>query len=75
MEGTTFADVVKLSRTIAVIFVFMYMLLGNDEQWEEMLLEEGRLDEMENSTVLGEIAQACVGAACGVSEALGDGEL
>lgn len=76
IEGTTTKDVLKVGRTIGVILALMYMVLGNDEQWEEMLMEEGRLDEIGNGTAtdadgnitiaetLLETVKACVGAAC-----------
>lgn len=76
VEGTTVNDVIKVGRTIGVILALMYIILGNDEQWEEMLLEEGRLDEIGNASSLAtddngtivdnliNVAQACVGAAC-----------
>lgn len=71
VEGTTIGDVLRLARTIGVILWLMYAMLGNDEQWEEMLIEEGRLDELGNTTLNGTLtetlinaAQACVGAAC-----------
>lgn len=41
MAGTTTSDVWKLGRTIGVIFGLMYIFVGNDDQWEEMLREEG----------------------------------
>lgn len=41
VKGTTFNDVFKLLKTIAIIIFIMNMFLGNDEQWEEMLKEEG----------------------------------
>lgn len=78
VKGTTLKDVLGLSRTIAVIGTLMFMFLGNDDQWEELLREEGRLDEL-NGTDLNETAsnvtevvvetvkaaaKACVGATC-----------
>jgi len=50
VEGTTSKDIISLGRTIGVILAIMYMFLGNDEHWEAMLAEEGRLDEMGNIT-------------------------
>mmetsp|Transcript_26285 Transcript_26285/g.30249 ORF Transcript_26285/g.30249 Transcript_26285/m.30249 type:complete len:1611 (-) Transcript_26285:174-5006(-) len=44
LEGTTMKDVFSLVKTFVVIGGIMYALLGNDEQWEEMLREEGRLE-------------------------------
>lgn len=46
IKGTTMNDVFKLVKTCVVILVIMNMFLGNDEQWEEMLREEGREDEL-----------------------------
>jgi len=46
MEGTTVRDVVSLLRTVGMIGGGLYMLLGDDSQWEEMMLEEGRYDEL-----------------------------
>jgi cation-transporting ATPase 13A1 len=75
VEGTTLKDVLKLSRTIGVMLFLMWSFLGNDDQWEEMMLQEGRLEElgmnatnMTNSTnateaILGTVAE-CVGEAC-----------
>jgi len=37
-------DVIKLGRTIVVILFIMHLLLGDDEQWEELMREEGRLE-------------------------------
>uniref|UniRef100_A0A7S4HIT1 P-type ATPase A domain-containing protein n=1 Tax=Odontella aurita TaxID=265563 RepID=A0A7S4HIT1_9STRA len=71
VEGTTTADVMKLARTIGVILGLMYLFLGNDDQWEEMLREEGYYnvtDSDEDGSVLDSVKTAvetCVGAACG----------
>jgi len=46
MKGTSMKDVYKLGKTVAIILFLMYSFLGNDETWEEMLLEEGREGEM-----------------------------
>jgi hypothetical protein len=64
----------RLGRTVAVIGFLMYTMLGNDEQWEELLREEARLAELsllnetaDNGTIgeaVMEGAKACVGAAC-----------
>lgn len=50
IEGTTSKDVLGLGKTIGIILALMYMILGNEEQWEEMMREEGRLDELGNLT-------------------------
>mmetsp|Transcript_13037 Transcript_13037/g.30736 ORF Transcript_13037/g.30736 Transcript_13037/m.30736 type:complete len:1568 (-) Transcript_13037:155-4858(-) len=46
LKGTTYKDVFGLARTVGVIFFLMYSLLGNDETWEGLMLEEGRLEEL-----------------------------
>jgi manganese-transporting P-type ATPase len=46
IQGTTLKDVMGLSRTIGVIFFIMYTLLGNEDQWEELMIQEGRLEEL-----------------------------
>jgi cation-transporting ATPase 13A1 len=46
VKGTTIKDVFGLARTVGVIFFIMYSLLGNDDQWKELMLEEGRFDEL-----------------------------
>ena len=46
MEGTTLKDVMVLARTLAMIGGGLYMLLGDDAQWEELMVEEGRFDEL-----------------------------
>ena len=53
LKGTTFNDIFKLVKTCLIILVIMNMFLGNDEQWEEMMREEGREGElMEGSDVI-----------------------
>jgi cation-transporting ATPase 13A1 len=72
VKGTTWKDVFGLARTVGVIFFLMYSFLGNDDQWEELMLQEGRLEELginatENATNATEIikeAVECVGEAC-----------
>lgn len=46
VKGTTFKDVFGLARTVGVIFFLMYSFLGNEEQWEELMMQEGRLEEL-----------------------------
>ena len=46
MKGTSMKDVYGLVKTIAIILFLMYTFLGNEETWEEMLLEEGRESEL-----------------------------
>jgi len=56
----------------------MNMFLGNEEVWDELMLQEGRHDELglngtENATNVTEMleeAAGCVGAAC--AAAMGD---
>jgi cation-transporting ATPase 13A1 len=45
MKGWTMKDIVSLSKTVAILFAVMYMLLGNEETWEELLREEGMFDD------------------------------
>ena len=73
VKGTTMKDVFGLARTVGVIFFLMYSFLGNDDQWEELMMQEGRLEELglnatENmtnvtDTIIDEAAE-CVGEAC-----------
>ena len=42
MEGTSMRDVIGVLKTLGMIGGGLYMLLGDDEQWEEMMREEGR---------------------------------
>jgi cation-transporting ATPase 13A1 len=81
LKGTTMKDVFGLARTVGVILIIMYSFLGNDDQWEEMMLQEGRLEELginatENATNATEILDAaaeCVGAACqAINDAVSD---
>lgn len=82
VQGTTAKDVLGVAKTIGIIFALMYMFLGNDEQWEEMLREEGRLDDLGNETnvtealvdVVTSAAKYCVGAACGAAGEFDDSE-
>jgi manganese-transporting P-type ATPase len=46
VEGTTWKDVLGLSRTIAVMIFLMYSFLGNNDQWEQLMLQEGRFEEL-----------------------------
>jgi len=46
VEGTTWKDVLGLSRTIAVMVFLMYSFLGNNDQWEQLMLQEGRFEEL-----------------------------
>jgi len=71
-KGTTMNEVTSLLKTIGMIYFLMTRLLGNDEVFDQMMLQEGRLEELglnatENSTdameVITEVAE-CVGEAC-----------
>jgi hypothetical protein len=50
----------------------MYTFLGNEDQWEAMMLQEGRLEELglnatsniTNSTAASQNATSCVGDVC-----------
>jgi manganese-transporting P-type ATPase len=71
LKGTTMSDVLSLGRTIGVIFLIMYTFVGNEDTWEELMLQEGRLEELgmnstnfTNATVDMENATSCVGESC-----------
>lgn len=51
-KGTTLNDVFSLLKTISAIFVLMYMMLGNNETWEDLIREEGRLAGVDGLTNL-----------------------
>ncbi len=75
-------DFFNLARTVGFIFFIMYSFLGNDDTWEELMLQEGRLEELglnatENGTDATEMikeAAECVGEACKAvfNEAVGE---
>lgn len=46
VKGTTWKDVFGLARTIGVIFFLMNMFLGNEDTWEELMMQEGRFEEL-----------------------------
>jgi len=46
LKGTTIKDIFGVARTVGVIFFIMYSLLGNEETWEELMLQEGRLEDL-----------------------------
>jgi len=46
VEGTTMKDVMRLGQTVGVIFFLMYTFLGNEETWEELMIQEGRFEEL-----------------------------
>mmetsp|Transcript_39026 Transcript_39026/g.94360 ORF Transcript_39026/g.94360 Transcript_39026/m.94360 type:complete len:429 (+) Transcript_39026:1-1287(+) len=80
IKGTTMKDIFILVRTFVVIYFLMNMFLGNDEQWEEMMLQEGRLEELglnstenvTNATGIIEDVAECIGDACeAVKESVG----
>jgi len=37
VKDTTLKDVFKLCRTFAIILAVMYMFVGNNEQWDELM--------------------------------------
>ena len=43
IEGTRFKDVAGLLQTAGIMGFIMYTLLGNDEQWEELIRQEAEL--------------------------------
>lgn len=78
VEGTTLKDVFGLSRTILVMGFLMYSFLGNDQTWEDLMLQEGRFEELglngtniTNSTN-GTIAEALVDVVKGAAECVGE---
>ena len=78
VEGTTWKDVMKFARTVGVMVFLMYSFLGNDDQWEELMLQEGRLEElglnatnMTNSTN-GTVAEAIVEVVKAAAECVGE---
>ena len=77
VQGTTVKDVLSLGKTIGMILGVMYVFLGNEETWEELLREDGLLDDLTNNITnvtdtVSSIAEACVGAACDTTEAIAD---
>merc|ERR1711971_474598 len=46
VKGTTWKDIFGLVKTVGVIFFLMNMVLGNDDQWEEIMMQEGRFEEL-----------------------------
>lgn len=86
VEGTTMKDVIGLGQTICGMIFVMYALLGNEEQWEELMRQEGMMDDLNatnatNSTLeavtetVAAAAEACVGAACQAAAAAATGEV
>jgi len=80
LEGTTIKDVLGLARTVGVIAWLMYMFVGDDETWEELLREEEeeRLRELGEGGVLNEtvkeIGEAVGEAVKGVVQGVMGGE-
>ena len=73
MKGTTMKDVFQLAKTVLIILFLMWTFLGNDEQWEEMILEEARQVELIEATlnasdVIGDAAEIMVPALGGFEE-------
>jgi cation-transporting ATPase 13A1 len=77
LKGTTWKDVFGICRTIGVIYFVMQLFLGNDDQWEELMLQEGRLEELglnaTNATNATNVTE-CVGDTCAaiLNSTLGD---
>ena len=46
LKGTTLRDIFGLLRTFVVIAFLMYQFLGNEDQLEEMMMREGRFEEL-----------------------------
>lgn len=40
-KGTSLSDVFSLLKTIGAIFTLMYIMLGNNETWEDLIRQEG----------------------------------
>mmetsp|Transcript_13694 Transcript_13694/g.21164 ORF Transcript_13694/g.21164 Transcript_13694/m.21164 type:complete len:1551 (-) Transcript_13694:1328-5980(-) len=82
VEGTTAKDVMRLGRTIGIMIFLMYTFLGNEEQWEEMMMQEGRFEELginetnftnsTNSTVVESIAETVSAAASSMIDGASD---
>ena len=51
MKGTTTKDFFQLVKTIFSILLLMWAFLGNDETWEDLLIEEGRENELLGDTL------------------------
>ena len=87
IEGTRFKDIMGLVQTAGVMGFIMYSLLGNDEQWEELMRQEALLYEgnttngtnVTNATLQAVVdtvsaaAETCVGAACSAASAAATG--
>jgi len=46
VKGTTLRDVLGVVRTFVVIGFFMYAFLGNEDQWDQLMMSEGRFEEL-----------------------------
>ncbi len=46
LKGTSLNDVFSLAKTVLMILFVMWTFLGNDETWEELMIEEGRESEI-----------------------------
>jgi cation-transporting ATPase 13A1 len=65
LKGTTISDVFSLAKTLGIIAFLMYSFLGSEEVWEELMLQEGRLEELglnatENITNVTEVVEEVV---------------
>lgn len=82
VEGTTAKDIMGLGQTIGVMIFLMYTFLGNEEQWEELMMQEGRFEELginqtnltnsTNSTVIESIAENVSAAATSIIDRVND---
>lgn len=51
MRDTTMKDVFSFVKTLLMILFLMWTFLSNDETWEEMMIEEGRENELVEEVV------------------------
>lgn len=73
LKGTTIKDVFGLARTVGVIFFLMFSLLGNEETWTELMLQEGRLEELGlNATNVTNVTESILEDAAEVIETVYD---
>jgi len=48
MQSTSISDIAKAIRTIGIILAVMYLLIGNNEQWDEIINAEGPIIDSHN---------------------------
>jgi len=46
LKGTTIKDVFGLAKTVGIIFFLMFSMLGNPDTWEELMRQDGRLEDL-----------------------------